>query len=156
MKQLALYFGTAILFIFAQGLPFVRAWGVKPNFALIVCITALAFLRRAPAEYALLVFVVGLGLELGGVGQEETIAFVILNLTFYAVYRFLPGRQAVNHIALIIAATVLYLVFIDWQFVVRSPSTVALETVYNTGIAAALFWLWRLCGEYGEGQRIIV
>lgn len=156
MKQLAAYFGTAILCIILQGLPFVRLFGVKPNFLLIVSVTALAFLRRAPVEYALLLLVSGIGLEFGGVGREETIAFLLLCFALYAIYRFLPGKQAVNHVALIIAATLLYLVFIDWRFVAQAPATAALETVYNTSIAAALFALWRMFGEYGEGKRIIV
>ena len=60
MKQLAVYFGTITLFIILQELPFTRIAGVKPNFLLIAGVTALAFLGRAPLEYALFILFSGI------------------------------------------------------------------------------------------------
>ncbi len=128
-------FITAIILILLAGLlqntELPSFYGVKINLVLVLLLT-LSFFISDPRYYLVLALEGALLLKVSPGLDAQTIALLLLALSAFYLKKYLAWQPALSNVFLIAAATILFYIPVDFNFVIYNTPVLILEAIYNT------------------------
>ena len=149
-REISLFITAVILVLVSallQNTEFLSFYGIKINLVLALLLTFGFFIHNF-WHYLTLSLEGILLLKISPGLDKQTLALFILVIAAFYLKKYLFWQPIINNVFLIIVATALFYLLIDFDFLIYNTATIILEAVYNVICGLVLYLiLKRIYGE---------